>query len=81
MLGERWPFTGPTGAGCDILCLSGMQEQYELVYDAVIELFNRQIQALDGQKDSAASQVKVPGHTLCLLGTPALTSIPAADLG
>ncbi|KAL2295444.1 hypothetical protein Nmel_017857 [Mimus melanotis] len=31
-------------------------EQYELVYDAVIELFKRQIQALDAQKDSAASQ-------------------------
>lgn len=41
--------------------LSGTQEQYELVYDAVIELFKRQIEALDAQEDSAASQVKVPG--------------------
>ncbi|KFQ75033.1 Tyrosine-protein phosphatase non-receptor type 22 [Phoenicopterus ruber ruber] len=36
------------------------KEQYELVYDAVIELFKRQIKALDAQEDSAASQVKVP---------------------
>ncbi|NWQ82170.1 PTN22 phosphatase, partial [Columbina picui] len=35
------------------ICIS---EQYELVYDAVIELFKRQIKALDGQEDSAASQ-------------------------
>ncbi|KAM7082538.1 tyrosine-protein phosphatase non-receptor type 22 [Ciconia maguari] len=34
------------------------KEQYELVYDAVIELFKRQIKALDAQEDSAASQVK-----------------------
>nr|XP_009937354.1 PREDICTED: tyrosine-protein phosphatase non-receptor type 22 [Opisthocomus hoazin] len=34
------------------------KEQYELVYDAVIELFKRQIQALDAQEDSAASQVQ-----------------------
>ncbi|NWW42666.1 PTN22 phosphatase, partial [Pedionomus torquatus] len=32
------------------------KEQYELVYDAVIELFERQIKALDAQEDSAASQ-------------------------
>ncbi|XP_010000197.1 PREDICTED: tyrosine-protein phosphatase non-receptor type 22 [Chaetura pelagica] len=32
------------------------KEQYELVYDAVIELFKRQIKALDAQEDSAASQ-------------------------
>lgn len=67
LLGKRWPFTGPTGAACHIFCLSGMQEQYELVYDAVIELFKRQIEALDAQKDSAASQVKLPGQTSCLL--------------
>ncbi|KFQ36420.1 Tyrosine-protein phosphatase non-receptor type 22 [Mesitornis unicolor] len=36
------------------------KEQYELVYDAVIELFQRQIKALDAQDDSAASQVKAP---------------------
>ncbi|XP_065554425.1 tyrosine-protein phosphatase non-receptor type 22 isoform X2 [Lathamus discolor] len=34
------------------------KEQYELVYDAVIELFKRQIEALDAQEDSAASQVQ-----------------------
>ncbi|KAM6040817.1 tyrosine-protein phosphatase non-receptor type 22 isoform 1-T1 [Theristicus caerulescens] len=34
------------------------KEQYELVYDAVIELFKRQIKALDAQEDSAASQVQ-----------------------
>ncbi|XP_074019455.1 tyrosine-protein phosphatase non-receptor type 22 [Numenius arquata] len=34
------------------------KEQYELVYDAVIELFERQIKALDAQEDSAASQVQ-----------------------
>ncbi|NXV42542.1 PTN22 phosphatase, partial [Uria aalge] len=32
------------------------KEQYELVYDAVIELFKRQIKALDAQEDSAAAQ-------------------------
>ncbi|KAM3659154.1 tyrosine-protein phosphatase non-receptor type 22 [Ammospiza maritima maritima] len=37
-------------------CIVQTKEQYELVYDAVIELFRRQIQALDAQKDSAASQ-------------------------
>ncbi|KAM6370160.1 LOW QUALITY PROTEIN: tyrosine-protein phosphatase non-receptor type 22 [Pluvialis apricaria] len=37
------------------------KEQYELVYDAVIELFKRQIKALDAQEDSAASQVQT-GH-------------------
>lgn len=54
--------------------LSGMQEQYELVYDAVIELFKRQIKALDAQADSAASQVKAPGVNavpLAALGMPA----------
>lgn len=53
-----------------------MQEQYELVYDVVIELFKRQIKALDAQEDSAASQVKVPRiNTLPLaaLGMPGLT--------
>ncbi|XP_069731983.1 tyrosine-protein phosphatase non-receptor type 22 [Phaenicophaeus curvirostris] len=34
------------------------KEQYELVYDAVIELFQRQIKALDAQEDSAASQAQ-----------------------
>ncbi|XP_075578401.1 tyrosine-protein phosphatase non-receptor type 22 [Pelecanus crispus] len=34
------------------------KEQYELVYDAVIELFKRQIKALDAQEYSAASQVQ-----------------------
>ncbi|XP_009951338.1 PREDICTED: tyrosine-protein phosphatase non-receptor type 22 [Leptosomus discolor] len=34
------------------------KEQYELVYDAVIELFKRQINALEAQEDSAASQVQ-----------------------
>ncbi|KAM9255314.1 tyrosine-protein phosphatase non-receptor type 22 [Cariama cristata] len=34
------------------------KEQYELVYDAVIELFKRQIKALDAQEESAASQVQ-----------------------
>ncbi|POI28948.1 hypothetical protein CIB84_007302 [Bambusicola thoracicus] len=33
------------------------KEQYKLVYDAVIELFKRQIEALDAQEDSASSQV------------------------
>ncbi|NWI71871.1 PTN22 phosphatase, partial [Todus mexicanus] len=32
------------------------KEQYELVYDAVIQLFKRQIKALDAQEDSPASQ-------------------------
>ncbi|KFQ45519.1 Tyrosine-protein phosphatase non-receptor type 22 [Nestor notabilis] len=45
------------------------KEQYELVYDAVIELFKRQIKALDAQEDSAASQVKVP-----TTNTPALAA-------
>lgn len=47
---------------CWLSCLfylSVMQEQYKLVYDAVIELFKRQIKALDAQENSAASQVKV----------------------
>ncbi|KFP41803.1 Tyrosine-protein phosphatase non-receptor type 22, partial [Chlamydotis macqueenii] len=59
------------------------KEQYELVYDAMIELFKRQIKALDAQEDSAASQVKVRRtNTLPLAasGTLALTQIPAADL-
>ncbi|KFO82673.1 Tyrosine-protein phosphatase non-receptor type 22 [Cuculus canorus] len=34
------------------------KEQYELVYDAVIELFQRQIKALSTQEDSAASQTR-----------------------
>ncbi|XP_068029555.1 tyrosine-protein phosphatase non-receptor type 22 isoform X2 [Anomalospiza imberbis] len=42
-------------------CIVQTKEQYELVYDAVIELFKRQIQALDAQKDSAASQ-EAAGH-------------------
>ncbi|XP_015740698.1 tyrosine-protein phosphatase non-receptor type 22 [Coturnix japonica] len=33
------------------------KEQYKLVYNAVIELFKRQIEALDAQEDSASSQV------------------------
>ncbi|KFO93990.1 Tyrosine-protein phosphatase non-receptor type 22 [Buceros rhinoceros silvestris] len=36
------------------------KEQYELVYDVVIELFKRQIKVLDAQEHSAASQVKHP---------------------
>ncbi|NXJ14932.1 PTN22 phosphatase, partial [Odontophorus gujanensis] len=32
------------------------KEQYKLVYSAVIELFKRQIEALDAQEDSASSQ-------------------------
>ncbi|KFV07710.1 Tyrosine-protein phosphatase non-receptor type 22 [Tauraco erythrolophus] len=42
------------------------KEQYELVYDVVIELFKRQIKALDAQEDAAASQVKPPGYPRCL---------------
>ncbi|KAI1230941.1 Tyrosine-protein phosphatase non-receptor type 22, partial [Lamprotornis superbus] len=49
-------------------------EQYELVYDAVIELFKRQIQALDAQKDSAASQ-EGAGHPVA---KPVL--IPVEDI-
>ncbi|NXN18449.1 PTN22 phosphatase, partial [Indicator maculatus] len=37
-------------------CIVQTKEQYELVYDAVIELFKRQIKALDDQADSAATQ-------------------------
>ncbi|NXF90652.1 PTN22 phosphatase, partial [Eubucco bourcierii] len=37
-------------------CIVQTKEQYELVYDVVIELFKRQIKALDAQEDSAASQ-------------------------
>ncbi|OXB73659.1 UNVERIFIED_CONTAM: hypothetical protein H355_017081, partial [Colinus virginianus] len=33
------------------------KEQYKLVYSAVIELFKRQIEALDAREDSASSQV------------------------
>ncbi|XP_042740245.1 tyrosine-protein phosphatase non-receptor type 22 isoform X1 [Lagopus leucura] len=33
------------------------KEQYKLVYNAVIELFKRQIEALDAQEDSASLQV------------------------
>ncbi|XP_051664655.1 tyrosine-protein phosphatase non-receptor type 22 [Manacus candei] len=39
-------------------CLVQTKEQYELVYDVVIELFRRRIKALDAQKDSADSQVR-----------------------
>ncbi|KGL96104.1 Tyrosine-protein phosphatase non-receptor type 22 [Charadrius vociferus] len=54
------------------------KEQYELVYDAVIELFRRQIKALDAQEDSAASQVKVPRtHTV----PPAASGMPAPPQG
>ncbi|KFZ61526.1 Tyrosine-protein phosphatase non-receptor type 22 [Podiceps cristatus] len=59
------------------------KEQYELVYDAVIELFKRQIKALDDQEDSAASQVKVPRiNTLSLaaLGTPARSEQEEQDV-
>ncbi|XP_068015532.1 tyrosine-protein phosphatase non-receptor type 22 isoform X1 [Melanerpes formicivorus] len=38
-------------------CIVQTKEQYELVYDAVIELFKRQIKALDDRADSAPSQV------------------------
>lgn len=51
-----------------------MQEQYELVYDAVIELFKRQIKALDAREDSAASQVKVPRTNAV---PPAAAGMPA----
>ncbi|XP_009871496.1 PREDICTED: tyrosine-protein phosphatase non-receptor type 22 [Apaloderma vittatum] len=47
------------------------KEQYELVYDAVIELFKRQIKALDAQEYSAASQVQA-GHPVA---KPLLTSL------
>ncbi|CAM9888971.1 unnamed protein product [Bubo scandiacus] len=47
------------------------KEQYELVYDAVIELFKRQIKALDAQEDSAASQVQ----TRHPVAKPLLTSV------
>ncbi|XP_075632047.1 tyrosine-protein phosphatase non-receptor type 22 isoform X2 [Balearica regulorum gibbericeps] len=46
------------------------KEQYELVYDAVIELFKRQIKALDAQEDSAASQVQTKHPTAKPLLTP-----------
>ncbi|XP_026720030.1 tyrosine-protein phosphatase non-receptor type 22 [Athene cunicularia] len=47
------------------------KEQYELVYDAVIELFKRQIKALDAPEDSAASQVQ----TKRPVAEPLLTSV------
>ncbi|XP_068275531.1 tyrosine-protein phosphatase non-receptor type 22 [Nyctibius grandis] len=46
------------------------KEQYELVYDAVIELFKRQIKALDAQADSAASQVQTRHPVAKPLVTP-----------
>ncbi|KAM6114441.1 LOW QUALITY PROTEIN: tyrosine-protein phosphatase non-receptor type 22 [Phoenicopterus ruber ruber] len=46
------------------------KEQYELVYDAVIELFKRQIKALDAQEDSAASQVQTRHPVAKPLPTP-----------
>nr|XP_054504959.1 tyrosine-protein phosphatase non-receptor type 22 [Agelaius phoeniceus] len=52
-------------------CIVQTKEQYELVYDAVIELFRRQIQALDAQKDSAASQ-EGAGHPVA---KPVLTPV------
>ncbi|XP_063274493.1 tyrosine-protein phosphatase non-receptor type 22 [Prinia subflava] len=52
-------------------CIVQTKEQYELVYDAVIELFKRQIQALDAQTDSAASQEGV-GHPVA---KPVLTPV------
>ncbi|KFP88899.1 Tyrosine-protein phosphatase non-receptor type 22, partial [Acanthisitta chloris] len=52
-------------------CIVQTKEQYELVYDAVIELFKRQIKALDAQKDSAASQVQA-GHPVA---KPLLTPV------
>jgi len=55
--------------------LPGTQEQYELVYDAVIELFKRQIQALDAQEDSAASQVKVPRINALPLAAPGMSAL------
>nr|XP_009670441.1 PREDICTED: tyrosine-protein phosphatase non-receptor type 22 [Struthio camelus australis] len=47
------------------------KEQYELVYDAVIELLKRQIKALDAQEDSAASQIQ----TKYPVAKPLLTSV------
>ncbi|TRZ16876.1 hypothetical protein HGM15179_010189 [Zosterops borbonicus] len=52
-------------------CIVQTKEQYELVYDAVIELFKRQIEALDAQKDSAASQ-EGAGHPVA---KPVLTPV------
>uniref|UniRef100_A0A8C0U9R9 protein-tyrosine-phosphatase n=2 Tax=Cyanistes caeruleus TaxID=156563 RepID=A0A8C0U9R9_CYACU len=52
-------------------CIVQTKEQYELVYDAVIELFKRQIQAFDAQKDSAASQ-EGAGHPVA---KPVLTPL------
>ncbi|XP_055675851.1 tyrosine-protein phosphatase non-receptor type 22 isoform X1 [Falco peregrinus] len=47
------------------------KEQYELVYDAVIELFKRQIKAFDAQAESAASQV----HARHPVAKPRLTAV------
>lgn len=47
------------------------KEQYELVYDAVIELLKRQIKAFDAQEDSAASQIQ----TKHLIAKPLLTPV------
>ncbi|XP_039941357.1 tyrosine-protein phosphatase non-receptor type 22 [Hirundo rustica] len=52
-------------------CIVQTKEQYELVYDAVIELFKRQIEALDAQKHSAASQ-EGAGHPVA---KPVLTPV------
>ncbi|KAM9369402.1 tyrosine-protein phosphatase non-receptor type 22 [Phaethornis superciliosus] len=46
------------------------KEQYEMVYDAVIELFKRQIKALDAQEDSAASQIQTRHSVAKPLLTP-----------
>ncbi|XP_009991217.1 PREDICTED: tyrosine-protein phosphatase non-receptor type 22 [Tauraco erythrolophus] len=46
------------------------KEQYELVYDVVIELFKRQIKALDAQEDAAASQVQTRHPAAKPLRTP-----------
>ncbi|XP_062450817.1 tyrosine-protein phosphatase non-receptor type 22 isoform X2 [Rhea pennata] len=47
------------------------KEQYELVYDAVIELLKRQIKAFDAQENSAASQIQ----TKHLVAKPLLTPV------
>ncbi|KAM8795943.1 tyrosine-protein phosphatase non-receptor type 22 [Eudromia elegans] len=47
------------------------KEQYELVYDAVIELLKRQIKAFDDQEYSAASQIQ----TKHLIEKPPLTPV------
>lgn len=82
-LGDSWPQgTRTAGAGCHISFICRMQEQYKLVYNAVIELFKRQIEALDAQEDSASSQVKVTrtnAQPLAAWGTPGLILIPTAE--